>query len=221
MENPASELGPQKYRWWPDWRGQACAIVACGPSLLTIDVASLRGRLRVIAIKEAAVEVCPWADVAYGCDWPWWRHREGLREFVGLKLGFDPRIMGAFNDVHRISIENRQCDQILTQEPLKVGSGGNSGFQALNLAIQFGANRILLAGFDMRIDQPLHWYGRNRWESANNPAPHNFKRWTRAFSESAHVLKKLGVDVVNASPMSALSCFQKASIADTLIRWAV
>jgi hypothetical protein len=52
-----------------------------------------------------------------------------------------------------------------------VGGGGNSGFQAVNLAAQFGASRIILIGFDMTDRGGKHWYGRNHWPMSNNPTP--------------------------------------------------
>lgn len=93
-----------------------------------------------------------------------------------------------------------------------MGSGGNSGFQALNLAVQWGAAQILLIGFDMTDAGGAHWYGRNNWTGANNPDQNNFKRWIAAFESAAVTLKRMGVEVVNCSPHSALGCFPKMSI---------
>jgi hypothetical protein len=107
-------------------------------------------------------------------------------------------------------------DRLLTDEPGKTGSGGNSGFQALNLAVQWGARRILLIGFDMTDASGVHWYGRNTWLMANNPDHHNFKRWIAAFEAAAPVLAKMGVEVINCSRYSALKCFPKLSIEDAL-----
>lgn len=90
-----------------------------------------------------------------------------------------------------------------------VGSGGNSGFQALNLAVQFGARRILLVGFDMNDRGGVHWYGRNSWPMANNPDHNNFRRWIAAFEGAAPLLKSMGIEVVNLSPHSAIQCFPK------------
>ena len=45
-----------------------------------------------------------------------------------------------------------------------IGGGGNSGFQALNLALQWGARKIILVGFDLTDENGLHWYGRNSVE---------------------------------------------------------
>lgn len=98
----------------------------------------------------------------------------------------------------------------------KIGGGGNSGFQALNLAVQLGATRVLLIGFDMHDRGGVHWYGRNNWVGANNPTDSNFRRWIRALNIAAPVLANRGVEVVNASPFSDLQCFPKASIEEWL-----
>lgn len=106
------------------------------------------------------------------------------------------------------------------EETGKVGAGGNSGFQALNLAVQWGAKCIILIGFDMTDQSGVHWYGRNNWPRANNPDHNNFKRWIDAFTKAAPQLERMGVDVVNASPNSALKCFKHRSIAEALSDWA-
>lgn len=103
-------------------------------------------------------------------------------------------------------------DEILLDEVGLVGSGGNSGFQALNLAVQFGAKRIILFGFDMNDRSGVHWYGRNAWPLANNPNHDNFRRWIAAFEGAAPVLEALGVEVINASPNSAIKAFPRRSI---------
>ncbi len=82
--------------------------------------------------------------------------------------------------------------------------------------MQFGAKRVLLVGFDMSAESGFHWYGRNGWHMANNPMDHNFKRWIAAFDIAAPVLEAMGVEVVNCSLNSALTCFTKQSIEDAL-----
>jgi hypothetical protein len=217
MINQAAQDGPSSIAWWQDWRGQYAAVIASGPSVKKEQVAQLRGRVRVLAIKRN-VDLAPWADAVYGCDAHWWNSRQGLPEFKGLKLAYtSPLLMRG--EIKQIHIE-REHDAILVKKPGEVGSGGNSGFQALNLAVQFGALGIMLIGFDMKPNgNSPHWYGRNDWPGCANPMEHNYQRWQRAFDSSAPMLAELGVDVVNCSTFSALKHFRRASIADTLIGW--
>lgn len=210
--------------WYPDWRGKACAIVASGPSTKKAGIEKLRGRLPVIAIKENAHDLCKWADVAYGCDLGWWQHRRGLQDFKGLKIGWDPHLPKLFPDVRVITIKKKKdhpvqySDQMHFDELGVIGGGGNSGFQAVNLAIQFGADRILGIGFDMYGD---HWYGRNNWIKGNNPSDSNFRTWRKAFEGAAETMRAMGVEFVNASPNSTLHCFRKATIEQTLAEWGL
>lgn len=207
--------------WWPDWSGLSAAIVACGPSAKRAGVERIRGKLSVIAIKEAAVDLCPWADTVYGCDAAWWKHRNGLPKFGGLRIGWEPKIATSFPDVRLIEIRDPNCDAILCDEPGSIGSGGNSGFQALNLAVQFGITRILLIGFDMNVRSGVHFYGRNDWPGSRNPAQMIFKRWCAAFESATARLQSRGIEVVNASAVSDLNCFPKATVEETLQAWGL
>lgn len=165
------------------------------------------------------MRLAPWADAVYGCDGPWWHHwlKTGAKDFGGLKLAHDTGVCASFRDVHKIEV--RDHDKLLFAEPGVIGSGGNSGFQALNIAAQFGARRILLVGFDMHGANGVHWYGRNTWRNANNPGDSNYVRWRAAFATQAPVLAAMGIEVVNASAESALTCFPATTIEETLAAW--
>lgn len=87
-----------------------------------------------------------------------------------------------------------------------VGSGGNSGFQAINLAAQLGADPIVLVGFDMRVDHGLHWHGRHAG-NLRNPSPTNIREWRQRLNLAAASLAARGITVLNASPESALTAY--------------
>jgi hypothetical protein len=116
--------------------------------------------------------------------------------------------------VHQIVVA-RNRNEILTDDPGVVGDGGNSGFQALNLAVQFGAQKIILVGFDMRLDRGTHWHGRHP-PGLNNPNEHNMVKWRKVLDGSAAHLQALGVTVINASPLSALTAYPKMTFAEAL-----
>lgn len=217
--NKAAQKGPESFSWWPDWRGECVAIVACGPSVKGLDLASLlRDRIHVIAIKTS-VDLCPWADVCYGCDAAWWVDRKGLPAFKGARI-FHGVQAKQFQGMHRVEIV-MGSDNLLVEQPLKIGNGGNSGFQALNLAVQFGATDIVLVGYDCHGRGDLHWYGRNKWLNASNPAASNFNRWRTGFEAARKDVDKLGVTVVNASVESEVQSFRKAPLPDVLMEWGL
>jgi hypothetical protein len=204
---------------WPDWNGKACAIIASGPSAKTANVGLLKGKLPVLAIKQN-VELAPWADAVYGCDGPWWRQVRGLPKFAGLKLCYDTAACDEFR-LRKVEIPDKQSNRLLFGEIGIVGAAGNSGFQALNLAAQFGAARILLIGFDVHSRGGEHWYGRNNWGFANNPTEDNYRRWRAAFDWAAGDLAELGIDVVNASWVSDIKNFRRSSVEQTLAAWGL
>lgn len=205
--------------WFPDWKYDIAAIIASGPSAKGINLDGLQ-RCKVIAIKRS-FDLYPAADVVYGCDAPWWREVRGLPKFKGLKICYRKSLLSGteFPDIKRVEIiEN--CDKLLFDEPGTIGSGGNSGFQSLNLALQFGAKRVVLIGFDMTDRPGAHWYGRNNWPGANNPSPDNFKRWIKTMETAAIDLAARGIEVINTSPYGALKAFTRWSLDDTLKAWA-
>lgn len=120
-----------------------------------------------------------------------------------------------------MDVPDGNSTKILTDEPGVLGGGGpNSGFQALNLAIQFGATRIILAGFDMHTASGVHWHGPHR-DGLVNPHEICFIKWRRILDGAAALMRDLGVDVVNVSPASALSAYPKMTIPQAMARWSL
>lgn len=104
-----------------------------------------------------------------------------------------------------------KCAHILVDVPGEIGCGskngyGNSGFQALNIAVQFGVRRIALVGFDLRIDRGVHWHGRHA-RGLNNPGDLHMMHWRHALNGAADDFARLGIDVVNCSPVSTLTAY--------------
>jgi len=140
-----------------------------------------------------------------------------LPDFKGTKLCHDTGVCVAFRDIHKVEVIDH--DKLLFEEPGVVGSGGNSGFQALNLAAQFGARRIVLIGFDMHGANGLHWYGHNKGKNMRNPNDVSYLRWRKAFAKNAGLLKRMNIEVINASLESALVCFEKCALDKVIKKW--
>lgn len=143
-----------------------------------------------------------------------------------MKVAWSGARLDDYPGIHHVDIAEepgsrpvRYRDDLVLDPFGSVGGGGNSGFQALNLTVQLGARRIVLVGFDMTDRAGVHWYGRNRWPMANNPTDTNFRRWIAAFERAAPVLRRIGADVFNAAPASALTCFPKRSVEQILQEW--
>lgn len=188
--------------WWPDWRGKTCVIVASGPSAKDADLSVCRGRAKVIAINTSW-QLCPWADVLYACDCKWWQANPDALAFAGLKITASENCPLPLRKVKVVAGVNA----ILTEMAGVIGSGSNSGFQAINLAVQWGVKRVVLVGFDMRLDRGSHWHG-DHGAGLRNPRAELVATWVKAIDGAAKTLAGLGVDVVNATPGSALRAFR-------------
>lgn len=198
--------------WWPDWEGQICVIVASGPSAAEAKVEQARGRAKVIAINSS-IRLAPWADALYGADYAWWRSVNGMQDFPGLRITADRR---AAAEWELARVEARQGDDRIVLDPLgTVGWGSNSGFHVLNLAVQFRCRRIILVGFDMRLDRGVHWHGPHP-RGLNNPRVSIVGRWRRAIDGAAKIIAGLGIEVVNASPVSALEAYPKMTLSEAI-----
>lgn len=194
--------------WFPKWTGLTCVLVAAGPSAKAVDLEAGRGRARFIAINNS-VQLCPWADVLYACDANWWEQNNGAPNFQGLRISQDKRAASLYSKVRRV-ISVRGADRILTDHPGLIGWGGNGGFQAINLAVQFGCTRLILVGYDMTLAGGTHWHG-DHVGKCSNPNDRNVERWRRVTDEAAGDLTARGIKVFNCSPVSALQNYPKMS----------
>lgn len=150
----------------------------------------------------------------YACDVSWWVTRQGCPGFLGLKVSQDPGATKRFPEI-RLVVCARTGEDLILDRIGHVGWGGNSGFHAINIAAQVGAARIILVGFDMRVDHGLHWHGKHV-TGLNNPSRPNVERWRRTIDRAAPVLADAGIEVVNASPISALLNYPKMALSEAL-----
>lgn len=163
-------------------------------------------------------KLAPWADLLYACDLNWWRHNFGvISAFPGLKVTQDPAVPHDpkfSGSVHRVKC-NHAVDKLEVATYGEVGWGGNSGFQAINLAVQFGAKKIVLVGYDMRVDRGLHWHP-DHPRGMHNPTARNVERWRRVTDGAAELLRALKIEMINASAVSSLRAYPKMSLAEAL-----
>lgn len=155
----------------------------------------------------------PWADILHACDFAWWEKYRGVPEFAGIKLSADRKVLQRAWGVHALRI-HKNSDKLELLQTGAVGWGGNSGFHCLNLAVQMQPQRIILVGFDMRLDRGVHWHGAH--QGLNNPTAGNVARWRRSIDATAPLIAALGIDVVNASAVSALEGFRKMPLPEAL-----
>lgn len=192
------------------WPGGTIVCIASGPSLTAADVAYCRDRAIVLAVKDA-IRLAPWADALYACDARWWRIQHALHAHVmGPKYSLEPAA-APFG----VSILRDTGREGLELDPTGLRTGQHSGYQAINLAVHFGARRIVLLGYDLRADdaQP-HYFGPHPWPTRSW---HELGPLFRAHYETLRApLETLGVTLVNCSRETALESVPRASLQETL-----
>lgn len=159
-----------------------------------------------MAINETW-RLAPWADALYACDQEWWDKRAPTPdEFNGLRIvgdGDRPECLSANVDakVHRLILDGDT-----------IGSGGNGGFQAMEIAIRCGSQFIILTGVDCHGG---HWHP-DHANGMRNPRATTFAGWVSAFNTAAKQIKRHGVTVINCSRDTVLTCFPRMTMEQAL-----
>ena len=196
----------------PEWHGETCIILGCGPSLASVDMRAVRDSgARVIAINDAIL-LAPWADVGYFCDLEWWdaRGRQVREVFHGRLVTLENAIAG----VKRL---RNTGERGLETDPCGLRHGSNSGYQTIGLAHHLGVSRIVLCGYDLRVHgDRLHAIEGHRRQDADT-----FDRLLKDvmlpnFESLVEPLAAAGVSMVNATPGSRLRCWQMIDLRDAL-----
>jgi hypothetical protein len=204
-----------------DWVGETVAVLASGPSMSAEIADEVRGRCRVIAVNNQGIDtevagkmipaIAQWADMLYAADMKWWAHYKAQAlAFAGQKVTI--RTILPFPEV--LSLEQSTAVPF-DPRPTHLVSGGNSGYQAVHIAAQRGAQRILLCGFDMKPakDGRKHWFGEH---DGNLNTGANFRTWIHNFERLRVALDDLGVRLVNCTPGSALRGIRTMRLAEAL-----
>jgi hypothetical protein len=210
-------MGSQFVHIRKDWVTRTAVIIASGPSLTAEDCelvcqARAADKARVVSVSNAWKLTAGFADVFYAADRRYWKHY--LPQM--LKAGV-PRermltccnVTASLHQIKRMKAANRKG--LGTYE---LHTGGNSGFMGANLAVLYGATRILLLGFDMEDkDDRKHFDG-------PHPSPlvqaMPFKEWIKRFEDAVPDFKRKGVEVINCSRRTALGCFPRVALAEAL-----
>lgn len=181
--------------------------IATGPSVTAEDVQLCKGAGRVYAVKEAHV-LAPFADVLYCADEDWWQLKHGVPDFSGEKWTVSPdaaKKWGLNYIEGTSSIEWGETKELIAY-------GGNSGFQAMNLAYVQGASKIILVGYDYGFSgKKKHWYDGGTLERKSRNS--DYKQWAERMTLAS---KHIKIPVINCSMDSAIQCFPKMPLREAL-----
>lgn len=102
----------------------------------------------------------------------------------------------------------------LSPFPNALRTGDNGGYQGLGLAIAAGAKRIVLLGYDLSFRRTpqgtkSHWHDGHREKQFDDV---NYRASFAGFFAKLAPVLPAGVEVLNASPTSILTCFPKVDV---------
>ena len=105
----------------------------------------------------------------------------------------------------------------ISENPRMVCWNNNSGAAAISVAANAGAKRIILLGFDMKLDEKnyQHWhnmYGKGNAVDQNRLKKLPFARHLRGFAAIAADANKRGIEIINCSPESKITEFPKITL---------
>ena len=123
-------------------------LMASGPSMCQADADMVQewrdgDTRRTLAINNTW-ELAPWADVIYACDERWWDKYYEQASQTNAELW---------------AYSEPACKKYSLNKARLTRTGGNSGYQAMRLAVtEFNASKILLLGYDMQANGKEHWH---------------------------------------------------------------
>ena len=184
--------------------GRTVCVIAGGMSVTAravrhIALSRMNDKCRVIAVNDA-VYLAWWADWLHAGDYKWWAANiDRVQHFRGLKTTIDGVPSGWASNLTNTGRDGFDPDTGTCR------NGNNSGYQAVHCAIQAGAAKIVLVGFDMC---GRHWFGAHPTE----PTPDYGKAMVPHFESLLPALAERRIDVANCALGSMLKCFRIGSL---------
>lgn len=201
-----------------DWGDRPVAVIGTGASMKGFDFERLRGRWRVLAVKESWRDL-PFADTVFGLDIPWmnWAASEiaALCGRMNVALAVPDQELALTPISGPLWLKRTSRCDALSDDPTTIECGGNSGFGAFNFAYLKGAKRIVLFGFDYG---GAHYCEDRYVTRPPNQNSRYMAGWARNFDATRAQLDRAGVSVLNASPSSLVDAFPKVSHEEALQR---
>lgn len=176
------------------WRGQTVAVIASGPSLTKEDCELIESAGLTTVAVNSSWKLARFADVLYAGDFAWWK-----------AYGHEVDI-----PAERWSCARQAVHHFRTKLHSTYGGEFNSGQRAIQFAVERGAARVILLGFDGSLRHGVHWHGSH--EKTGNPDEVKVKKWSRQFSMVAAQAKRAGREVINCSRYTELTCFPVESL---------
>lgn len=217
------------------WEGGTCYIIGGGPSILQqFDVpesiiesvysgketpaayspylSALHDK-HIIAVN-VAYKIGPWIDMMFFGDTSTWTEEQTeLIKFKGLRVTCAESLNRNIPYLKFLGKNPRKKTGISKDNNL-ISWNFNSGAAAINVAVHTGVKRIVLFGFDMKLDQSQNQHWHKIYTSPLKTVDASFRKHLAGFPEIKKDLDAMGIEVFNCNPNSAIDCFQKINFKD-------
>lgn len=200
MTSVATWSPPKPWKVPREWDNERCFVLCSGESIGPQAETIKRLKGRFIAVKHG-VYLRPDADVLFlACDGPYSLWQPLINAFRGTHIIARSRTYPEFGErVKRITRSKDHTELCALRDHV---SGYDTGTSAINLAWHFGAIEIVMLGYDM-----------HGGHFCPHPMPHppqqHFARHVTFLHELNEDAKSKGVRIVNCSPGSKVTAFEK------------
>lgn len=172
-------------------------VIGSGPSLTAEDCKIVERSLAPTIAVNTSWKMARFADVIYAGDAKWW---------------------ASYGDEIDTNAECWTCSkQAASRYKIKhhdMHGPYNSGQRAIQLAVQKGAKRVVLLGFDCSLEDGIHWHGPH--PLTENPDFQKVRRWRAQFRLAKSMADNAGCEVLNASRKTSLECFPRVDLKQAL-----
>jgi hypothetical protein len=159
-----------------------------------------------------------WFDIVFMGDNAFFlKYEEDLAVYPGLKVTCSSIQTSVAPEWMKFMEKDPEYMKGISPHPGKVAWNGNTGAAAISIAAHAGASRIILLGFDMKLGDTnrQHWhdaYKRGEFTSEERLKKLPFTRHLLGFEQIAIDAKRLGIEIINANPDSAIKEFPKCNV---------
>lgn len=202
-------------------RSETVICIATGPSLTQSQVDVARGKGRLFICNNAFL-LAPDAELLYACNGEWW-------DFYWPEVRALPAEKWTVNADAARRYGVNWIDEVnqpgLSTNPRVIHHGHGSGYSLVSMAYRAGAKRIVLLGYDCKYAPNYDGYAK---EVGSGPR-HFFGEYSASMQHWPKLEVKGGVhvgmvelyrsiarqglvEVLNATPGSAIDCFEKVDI---------
>jgi hypothetical protein len=199
-----------------DWEGRTAVVIGNGPSMLDQrwpnELARAQRLGAHLMVANGGYRTFPFADVLMCSDRHWLAANADLSDFAGdmivvtrpeAVVKVDPRMV----HVKREFIERMRPGLDIFRDPGLLVEGHTSTSTNISAAIVRGASRIILVGIDLSPGADMRRRLYDESVDTAEAAASRYGKQVRHLTAQSVWVKHRRVEVLNASPRSALECY--------------